>query len=154
MGNATTTAILTKGLTCGLFSACDSIITTHFSLLCDELPLFGGGGGGPYPLDRPAHNRLQPGKVQHFYKPVDDLLLPLDREADYFKTYKNITLRVELKNFHMEKVFRVPEHHAQHIVTVIHLINVTKERVKAVVSALKRLSSKIMVKIEELRRIQ
>lgn len=76
-GTLASTAILTKGLTCGQVGACafGSMLTTPYDLFCrvqrKPAPRRGSGGGGPYPF--PAWNRIPPGQSHKFFKPIDTI---------------------------------------------------------------------------------
>lgn len=85
LGTTATTAIITKGLTCGegpLEPCKTGIITSFFSLYCSEditpPPSGGPAGGGPYPKD--AWNKFNPGDIKNFYQPVkqDYYVVPRD----------------------------------------------------------------------------
>lgn len=85
VGTVASTAILSKGLTCGKSSACQfgTLITTPFDLFCkrEKKPTkrIASGGGGPYP--GPAWNKFSPGQLWQLYKPINTI----DELGDLFK---------------------------------------------------------------------
>lgn len=169
LGNAVTTAIITKGLSCGgggspATTACErGIITSYFSLVCTgvtppEPPppppeQIGDAGGGPYP--GPAWNKFD--SAQGIYTPIKDtppFYVPLDKEADYLRSYKNIILRIKLGDNEIEKIYRVPETRAKVVMNVIDVVNSTKERINIVVSGLKNIVTRAIVTVRNLRRVR
>lgn len=167
LGNAATTAIITKGLSCSgggspAPTACErGIITSFFSLVCTGVvppvpPIppeqVGDSGGGPYP--GPAWNKFD--SAADIFKPVEGELpyyVPLDKEADYFRRYQTITLRIKLGDNEIEKVYRVPEDRAKIVVKAIDVVNATRERISVTVTGIKNLITKAIVTIKNLRRI-
>ncbi len=148
MSSLAATKIITKGLNCG--SACDGLITAHFSLYCPVPGPVVDSGGGPYPY--PAWNRYEPGEIQDFYQPVDpDLIVPLDKEAEYFRRKKIIVMKVNIGTFKFEKEYAVPIERAKIIVFVANILNTTINRVKVAVNSIKRITSKIAIQVKKLR---
>ena len=148
MGNLTTTAIITKGLHCG--PACKGIITSYFSLICKDAPLQKNSGGGPYPGN--AWNKIN--SIQDFYKPVEQqpYIIPRDKEAEYFRKYKIVELKIKLGKNVVEKTYRVPEQKAKTIISIINLTNSTIDRIKVTINNLKRVITQISVKVKNLRK--
>lgn len=147
MGNLVTTAIITKGLYNG--PACVGIVTTHFSLLCKSLPRPKDTGGGPYPHVG-AHNQIP--NIQNFYHPVEDqpFLVPKDQEADYFRKFKAVELRIKFGEKEVVKEYRIPTNRAKYVVAVINLLNSTRDKIQVAVSGLKRLKHNIVVRVQNL----
>lgn len=146
MAGEVTTKIITGGLGVG-FKACEGLITTHFSLYC--LPVVPpvppvGGGGGPYP--GAAWNKVD--NIQNFYQPVKDIYDP-DRT---YKTKKQVIIKVDLGNIHMEKIYLVPIQRADALVAVFNVVNVTRARISAGVKNLRRVLHNIKISIYNLKR--
>jgi hypothetical protein len=158
LGTLTTTAIITKGMTCSpTGSVCkNGLITTHFSLYCADYvppPIHQGAGGGPYPKD--AWNKYNPGEINDFYKILPDeqqyYVVPRDQEEKYFQRHKIIKLELNFGNFRVEKEYSTPENRAKQIIKVMNVINATASRAKATVEKFKRLTTKAIVKIKNFR---
>ena len=140
--------IITKGLDCG--NACDGIITTFFSLYCTDTGPVVDSGGGPYPY--PAWNRYEPGEVQDLYQPVDpDLIVPLDKEAEYFQRHRIIVMKINIGDVHFEKEYVVPVRPAKIILTVANFFNTTKNRIELAVSGMRRIVTNAVVRVKNLR---
>lgn len=132
--------------------ACEGIITTHFSLLCREVIIPPvqppkGGGGGPYPAGQGAWNQVD--NIQDFYKPASKDIYDVENT---YKVKKEVVIRVEFKNFHMEKTYLVPIHRAKVIIKAIGLANRTKERIKININKIKSVLHNIKVSVSNLRR--
>lgn len=144
------TKIITKGLSCT--PACTSLITTHFSLSCGELPPpveSKNAGGGPYPGH--AWNKFWPGEIQNFYRPVEPpFYVPRHREKDYFIKRKIVTTKIEFGQYRMEKTYGVSEGQARFIVNIINLANTTKQRMSIAVSNIKRITTTATITIKNL----
>lgn len=151
LGTPATTAIITGGLDCS--PACIGLITTHFSLYCtEEPPRKLDSGGGPYPADRGAWNQIQ--DIDNFYKPVPDqdpFIVPRDQEADYFRRKQQVVIKFKIADIEVEKIYMVPEQRKKGIVTVFNLINVTQQRMSAAVKNLKKITTRALVVIKNLR---
>jgi len=146
MAGIVTTKIITGGLGIG-FKACEGLITTHFSLYCRPItppvpPT--GGGGGPYP--GPAWNKVD--NIQNFYQPVKDIY---DPDAMY-KTKKQVILKIDIGNIHVEKIYLVPIQRADTLVTVLNVLNVTRARINVGISRLRKVLHNIKVSIYNLKR--
>lgn len=156
-GTLATTAIITKGLTCGhgpLDPCKHGLITTPFSLYCTGIipPPKPSGGGGPYPYD--AWNKFNSGDIKNFYKPVsidDYYIIPRDQEERYFRRYKLIKITLKIGDFISEKEYSVPDNRAKAVFKVFNFINATKDRIDIVVNNIKRLTTEAVVKIKNLR---
>lgn len=157
LGSLATTAIITKGLTGGhapLDPCKTGIITSAFSLYCTYTPPEPTppktGGGGPYPGH--AWNKFNPGQIQNFYKPVEQpYIIPRDREAEYFRRRKIVTMKIKLGDISIEKEYAVPEKRANMVISVLGLANKTVDNIKVAVSAVKRITTNAVVKIKNLR---
>jgi hypothetical protein len=156
LGGVATTAIITKGLTCGhgpLAPCRHGLITTPFSLYCSVAPTPPAisGGGGPYPRD--AWNKLNPGDIKSFYQPVPEeyYLVPRDQEERYFRRHKVVKIVVKLGEFTAEKEYSVPERKAASIVKVFNLIDATKQHIDVAVTNVKRVTSSVVMSIKNLR---
>ncbi len=144
--------IITRGMGVGYTACGDGLITTHFSLLCRpvEVPPErppGGGGGGPYPEKMDAWNQFD--NAQDIFQPVDKDIYDPNK---IYKTKKEVIIRVEFGNFHMEKTYLVPLQRANVVVKVIHLFNATRSRINIGVSKIKRVLHRIKVSVSGLRR--
>lgn len=165
-GTFATTAIITKGLTCGLdnIPACQNgLITTHFSLYCiappepPEPPVkpITGGGGGYYPGH--AWNKIDPGQLSNFYKPVPNVpyyIVPPDREHEFFKRHKHVVIKVQFGQTIVEKEYSVSVDRANTIVKVTNIVNNTMDKIKITGSNLRQLATTAVVKIKNLKRIK
>lgn len=153
LGTIATTSIITKGLDCG--PACAGVLTGHFSLYCDIVvvppPNLGGGGGG-YP--RAAWNKFD--SAQDFYQPVKDQYyeVPREEEANFFRKYVNVTLKINIGEIKVEKTYRVPEKRAHTTLRFFNLLNVTQERYKATITNLTNIINKAKIKFYNLRVIK
>lgn len=154
MANLTTTAIITKGLHCG--PACQGIITSRFSLVCKDIPTppvnRNNTGGGPYPANQGAWN--QSNNIQNFYQPVEQqpFYVPRDKEADYFRKFKAVEIRVKLGEKEVVKEYRIPVNRAKYVISVINLVNSTRDRIKVVASSVQRRLHNITVVIKNLKK--
>lgn len=155
-GTFATTAVLTGGLT-GVLptnkTLCKTgIITSAFSLYVDipKVPKR-HVGGGPYPGT--AHNKFAPGEIQNFYQPVPQeyYIVPRDKEADFFRRYKVMTMKVQIGEKVYEKEYSVPEERADMVVSVLNFANTTIERVKATVTNIKTKTTQAVVKVKNFR---
>lgn len=157
LGSVATTAIITKGLTCGhgpLDPCKHGLITSPFSLYCTVTPdLAKEGGGGPYPRD--AWNKFNPGEIQDFYQPVPEeqqfYVVPREKEAEYFRRHKIITMRIKLGDYEVEKEYSVPESRARVIVKALNVVDATRSNIKVTASNIKRLASEAIVTVKNLR---
>lgn len=137
--------IITQGLGVN-YKACEGLITTQFSLYCVKIIVGGhGGGGGPYP-----------GKAWNKFDNAMDIFQPVDKDIyDPEKVYrekKEITIRVEFGNFHMEKIYLIPINRANVIVKVLDLLNVTKSRIIVSINNMRLILHNIKISISGLRR--
>lgn len=150
LGTFATTSIITGGLDCT--PGCIGLITSRFSLFCQELPPpKDDGGGGPYPANKGAWNQVQ--DIGDFYKPVEEqpFIVPLDQEADYFRRNKQVVLKIKFAHIEVEKIYMVPEQRRKAIVTVFNLLDVTRLRVIATVAKLKKITNRAKIAITNLR---
>ena len=106
-----------------------------------------GGGSGRYP--GPVVNRLEPGEVQNFYKPVDPEWQYAQEPSLYRK--KHIKVRVYFNEKWNTKEFLVSMKHDKQIANVINLLNTTRERMNAVVRNIKRYATKAVMRVRNLR---
>lgn len=140
--------IITMGLGIGV-PACEGIITTHFSLLCRDItpPVVPptGGGGGPYPGD--AWNKFD--SAEDIFQPVDKDIYDIE---DTYRVKQEVVIRVEFKNFHMEKTYLIPKHRAHIVIKAINIMNTTKSRISAGVKNLRRVLHNIKVSVTGIRR--
>ena len=151
-------AVVTNGygglITGGLgLPGCQGMIVNVFHVVpCVAIFVAGpGGGGGPYP--GPAWNKT--GDIQNFYQPVlpeqQPYHIPMDKEADYFRKTKIITVDVNIKGMHVEKTYSVSEHTANRVVSVLNLLNVTRDRMGVKIQKLKKVATRAFVAIKNLR---
>jgi hypothetical protein len=138
-GDQVCTAIITKGLGC--LPACDSLITSRFSLagVC-TISVVVDGGGGSYPL--------APGEIGNLYQPVDRINTPSVSDGieyyiphpnqDPFTTKKRVTVIVEFRGKKSEYDFVVTPRKAWMLVKAANFINKTQERISATVSNINR----------------
>jgi len=139
--------LITKGL--GL-PACKGMITNQFHLSCGfEFKVVVSGQGGPYPY--PAWNRIE--NIHNFYTPTEEqpLHVPLSDEANYFRKHKTITISVQYNEHTIEKIYRVSESKAKWIVSVVNLLNATKDRITVHANNIKRVTSKIVLTVKNVR---
>jgi len=137
--------ILTGGL--GL-PACEGLaITTQFNLFCGIVitvptpPPSRGGGSRP----------MAPGEIQNFYKPVDpEYLVPQD--IDPFSKPKNhVQIKISFKDTVIDKEYLVSNKRMKAVITVINLINTTKEKISTVISNIRRISNNAILRVKNLR---
>lgn len=149
LGTLATTAIITKGLTCTGPVCNVGLITTHFSLFCKEVvkPIK-SGGGGLYPHD--AWNKFGPGEIQKFYTPTPEqyYVVPRDKEAEYFRRHKIISMQIKIGDKTIEKEWSVPETRGKQIINVAKFANTTLERINIITSNIKKRTSDAIVKIK------
>ncbi len=136
--------IITKGL-CG--PACQGLITTHFSLYCTGVVSPPSFGGGPYPEKMGASNQFD--RAQDIFQPVNKDIYDPDR---VYKVKKQVVIKVELGNFHMEKIYVVPIERANGIVKVLNLLNTTKDKITINVKKMRRVLHRIKMSVYNLRR--
>lgn len=155
-GNLATTAIITKGLTCGhgpLDPCQHGLITTPFSLYCTGIvpPPKPSFGGGPYPRD--AWNKFNPGDIKNFYQPVpkEYYIVPRDQEARYFRRYQMVKIGVKLGKYSTEKEYSVPAKKARIIIKVFDMMEVTKERIDVAIDGIKRITSEAIIAVKNFR---
>ena len=151
-GNAAQ-AIIMKGLSCGKTTACENgtmITAGPFTLFCiNPFLKQGGGGGGYYPkaVTRP----LQPGEIQHLYQVLPDqqqyYIVPRDQEAEYLRRYLPVLIEIKIGGTTIEKQYMVPQDKAQVLFNIVEVINATKDRMKAVVDSMKRITTRAVVTI-------
>jgi hypothetical protein len=147
VGNFTTTAIITKGLTCSSGSTCrNGIITTFFSLYYKQ-PSTGGGG---YP--KPAWNKVEPGQLKNFYKPVPEeyYLLPRDKEIDFFSKKKIVVMKINIGNINIEKEYSISETKSRKLIKVLNILNSTISNIEIGISNIKRFFIDVSIKIKNL----
>ncbi len=157
-GNFITTAIITKGLTCAPVDPCKSgIITTHFSLYCNEPPpppeQPPAAGGGAYPYD--AWNKFNPGEIQNFYQPVDMeqyYIVPRDQEAEFFRRRKVVKLEVKFGENVVTREFSLPEGQAPYVIKALSIANRTMDNMKVAVTSIKKKIHDIKISVSNLRR--
>lgn len=146
VGTFATKAIITKGLHCG--PACQGLITTRFSLYCVEPTPPPGGGGGPYP--GPAWNKVC--DIQNFYQPVEQpFIIPRDQEAELFRPGTIVTLRIDIGDIHVEKIYKVAPKRANTVVKIFNVLDVTQKRLNATITGLKRIAVRAKAFITNLR---
>jgi len=150
-GNAAQ-AIITKGLSCGKTTACENgtmITAGPFTLFCIDpfLKKGGGGPGGFYNVTRP----LQPGEIQHLYQVLPDqqqyYVVPREKEAEYLRRYLPVLIEIKIGGTTIEKQYMVPQEKAQVLFNIVEVINATKDRMKAVVDSMKRITTRAVVTI-------
>lgn len=135
------TQIITGGISC--LPACSGgLITGHiFSLAgCIEVEVRPQVGGS-YPL--------APGEIATQYTPVDPpqgleshpAFYVRPDQKDIFHNKNHVTVRIKIGDNVNEKEFIVSEKRARMIVRVANFVNRTEERIKAVVSNFRRVST-------------
>jgi len=150
-------AIITKGLSCGKTTACQSgtmLTAGPFTLFCvNPVEDTGGGGGGGY---YPNHTRpLQPGEIQNLYQPVPDqeqyYVVPREKEAEYLRRFLPVRIEIKIGSKTVEKMYMVPQDKAQVLFNIVNVVNATKDRMKVVVSSMKRITTKAIVTVTNFR---
>ena len=142
-----------KGLSCGKTRACQggTLITagSSFTLFCTTTAVYSepiGGGSRP----------MQPGEISQLYQPVPPELqyyvVPREQEAEYFRSRVPVTITWKMGDRVIEKEYMVPEEKARILVNVMTAVNVTKERMSANLSGLKRVYTRAVVKLTNFRR--
>ncbi len=136
--------IITHGLGVN-YKACQGIITTHFSLYCVPVQPPVGGGGGPYPGT--AWNKFD--SAQDIFQPVDQDRYDPER---LYKIKQRVVVRIDFKNFHIEKIYLVPIERARIIIKVCNMFNVTRAMINVSVKKVQRVLHNIKVTVFNLRR--
>lgn len=145
MSAIVTKKIITGGLGIG-FKACEGLITTHFSLYCQDVPrpdVHFDMGGGPYP--GAGWNKID--DIQNFFQPVEKDIYDPNR---IYKTKKQVILRIDLGNIHVEKIYLVPIQRADFIVKVLNIVNVTRAKISITIKKMRRVLHNIKVRIYNL----
>lgn len=149
MSSAAAQAIITKGLTCGRSTACESgtsITAGSFSLYClTPMPIQTPTGGGSRPM--------QPGEISQLYQVVPEQYYVVNRnqEAEYFRTRIPVTIKLTMGKFKVDKEYLVPEERARVIVNIANVYNVTKDRMAVTFSNVRRTYTKALVKLSNFR---
>lgn len=153
LGTAASTAIITKGLTCGSTTACEhgSIITTRFGLFCSitldpVVPIITPSGGGS--------RVFAPGEIQNFYKPVtfeQPIMNPVEQNMDYLKQASHVIIRVKFGDTTNEKEYLISKNKAKYVVKVLSIINTTINKVKININDLKVIKNNILIQIKKLK---
>lgn len=149
-GNQVTTSIITKGMGIGALNY--SFITTHFSLLVTGVQN-SGGGGGSYP--GPAHNVYPEGTFKNFYKPIQieqPYHVPLDQEHHYLQPKHNITIRFNIGEKQIEKIYQVNKNKANIVINVINFTNNTRNKINVIINSIKRKVNNARINITKLRK--
>ncbi len=140
--------IITGGLGVN-YNACEGIITTHFSLYCQDVVVPPeppkGGGGGPYPRD--AWNKFD--SAWDLYKPVENDNYNPDK---IYKVKRQIILRIKMGDFKVEKIFLVPIQRSKVIVKVLRFADVTISRITVAFGGIKRRWNRISVGITNIKK--
>ena len=143
-------AIITKGLTCGATTACQSgtvIMTGPWQLFCltsmpEPVILPPGAAGG---------KTLQPGEIARLYQPVPDewqyIQIPRDKEAEYFRKRKVVKVEFNFKSINITKEYSIPEEKAKIIYKLANMYNVTRDRITVGGSFIKRLYTTARVRV-------
>lgn len=141
--------LITNGLGVDLPADAMIITATTFTLgpVNISVPVIGTGGSIP----------LQPGQVQDFYKPVDQVNLQPKQEPFYTpyqvpvkKKVVKITLKFGEKE--IEKEYSVREDKLKIIIKVLNFVNRVKSGISMQVRNLKRIATKASVKILRFRK--
>lgn len=151
-------AIITKGLSCGKTTACENgtmLTAGPFTLFCVNPVVAGGagGGGGYYPktVTRP----LQPGEIQHLYQPVPDkeqfYIVPREQEAEYLRRFLPVRIEIKIGKKTIEKQYMVPQDKARVLFNIVEVVNATKDRMKVMMSGMKRITTQAIVKVTNFR---
>lgn len=140
---------VTKGiLTFGLGgNASNMIVGNIFNLGFFEVdvivtpPPVGGGGGGSIPM--------RPGEIQNFYKPVQNewqvpYLYPNDPRVA-------VTIRVTFMGKIIEKNYKVQPKRGDIIITILNMINTIRSRISVTVKNIRRIPSRIITYVKNLR---
>jgi len=110
----------------------------------EEVKPAAGGGGGPYPGS--AWNKID--NIQNFFQPVQDFYDP----TKTFKVKKQVTVKIDIGDIHVEKVYLVPIQRADTIVSVLNIVDATKEKINVSVNNLRRVLHNIKVSVRNLKR--
>ena len=132
----------------GLTGSANQFLIAHYQLgyvtVDVEEVAPAGGGGGYYP--GPAWNKID--NIQNFFQPVQDFYDP----TKTFKTKKRVTIKVDIGDIHVEKIYLVPMQRADTIVSVLNVLDITKEKINVSVKNLRRVLHNITVSIHNLKR--
>jgi len=132
--------IITHGLGIN-HKACDGIITTHFSLYCQDVEVPPtGGGGGPYP-----------GKAWNKFDNAWDIFKPVDKDHydpdKIYKVKKQVILKMRMGDVEIEKIFLVPINRTKIVVKVLSIVERGYKKVAVAVGGVKRVYHRIGVSI-------
>ncbi len=133
--------------------ACKGMITmATFSLWCEveppKEPVTQGGGSIP----------LAPGEIANLYQPVEGgaeaVGLPggegnFVNPAAYGKRVVRVAVKLNDRVF--EKEYLVTDKRAKSVITIVNLINVTKDRMMVMASNIQRITTSAVVKVKNLR---
>lgn len=110
-------------------------------------PTSGGGGGGTFYV-RP----LQPGEIANQWQPINNpYLIPLDKEKEYFQRSKLVMIKMKLGDREVDRTYAIKENQAKILIKVVNIINVTRDRLKIFGSNIKRIASRAIIKVRNLR---
>ncbi len=142
-------AIITGGLG---RPACRGMITVSpFQLLCEvATPVQPAGRtGGSIPL--------APGEIGNLYQPIEGgssaVGLPggdgkfVDPSV-YGK--KHIRIVLKMNEYTIEKEYMIRDKHANYVVNIINMVNVTKQRMKVMASNIRRITTAAVVKVKNI----
>ena len=139
--------IITKGLGKNA-KACDGLITTRFSIYCKSVVAKKkGGGGGPYPAGKGAWNQFD--SAEDIFKPVE--IDHYDPKRIY-TLKKEVTIKLNIGEIKMEKIFLVPKKRGEIIVNTINLINATRDRITITIGKIRKILHGITMKVSKLNR--
>jgi hypothetical protein len=97
-----------------------------------------------------------PGEIANLYMPIDPntgvrspepFLVPMDKEADYFRKNKVITLKINFAGKQYENHYAVPEQQAKRIVEIANFVNATRSKINVSVSNIKKLATTALVEV-------
>lgn len=139
--------ILVNGLG---YDACKGlVITTNFNLWCGiQVIVTTQPTGGSRPLS--------PGEIQNFFKPVQPEYQPsYVKPYDYdplAKPKNHVVIRVTFKDRVVEKEYVVSQKRIGVVIKLVNLVNTTKSRVSAVAQNIRRIASKAIITVKNLRK--
>lgn len=137
--------IITEGLG---DHACKGLLTADFSLAGCTFEVH-VGGGGPYP--GPAINKLAPGEIHNFYKPINPDNQPwLTRDQFDVVNKRPVTIKVHIGQRTFEHNVLVPDEKAKFTVSVLNIAKIMRDDVKILMSKIRHQIDNATISIKNL----
>lgn len=126
--------------------ACRGLLTADFSLAGCTFEVH-VGGGGPYP--GPAINKLSPGEIHNFFKPINpestDWLVKKDFPAG---DYKQVTIKMTLRNKEYHYDTLVSKETAKDVITISKIATKIRDDIKIAVNTIEHQINKATISVK------